>query len=282
MNSIHCDTLIIDAPYLSHRSYDAPYPLARSDGLKVTQIHSFIRSTIKLNRELNPGKIYITWESHGTPSWRRQLYPDYKPSVKIPDSFIEQRTDIKRLLYKAGVTQYYSPTNEADDVIATLVEKAPVNDKIIIFTVDKDIMQLISDNVSLYTGKELVERDGVRKKFGVSPSHLGDLLAITGDPSDNIPGVFGYGPKKASKLLDEYGHIESFSKELIESFKPIQLDLNKKLVTLNHHCELIELEYENSYTIESILDKYELHRLKNEISKIKGLSRKPISLSEFY
>jgi DNA polymerase-1 len=281
------ETLIIDAPYLTHRSFDAPYNLTRSDGTRVTLVHSFLQSFNALCKKFSPKNVLVAWESHGTPSWRRKLYPDYKPQIKVPESFIEQQDSIKKILYLLNVKQYYSPNNEADDVMAVLRDKfaktyyldTPHN---VIFTVDKDIMQLANNNTHIWDGKNIFDANAVVEKFKVHPWHIANLLAITGDSSDNIPGLKGYGPVKASKLIQEIASVDKIP-EGHPLYKHKQLLMrNKRLTTLNHKCTLTEIKYpKNKETIESILDKYELQSLKKKIPEYKMLGSTH-SLEDFY
>jgi len=270
-------TLIIDGPYLTHKSHSAPYRLSTSDGLDATIIHSFIRSLNYIRKKFKPEKIIITWESHGTESWRKKEYSDYKSSsTPIARMYIDEIKDLQILLHLFGVKQYYSPRNEADDVIAKLtnVEIKPV----LIHTTDKDIMQLVNGYVHVWSGKDIFDSEKVKEKYGVEPMYIPDLLAIAGDKSDNIKGVDGIGFKKASKIINKEGSVEnmtffSCSRNMgySEEIKKRVLK-NKKLTKLNTNCELIEVpnsDFKTEHTIESLLDKYNLKKMKEKIDEYK-------------
>ena len=276
-------TLIIDGPYLSHKSYDAPYAIHRSDGLKVTHIHAFIQGFQALRKQFNPDKTIVAWESHGTPSWRREILPEYKPKVTVPTDFIEQQEDLKKVLYLLGVPQYYSPQNEADDVIATLVEihKNLKLVPIVIHTTDKDMMQLVDSDVKVWSTKQLVDEEAVIHKFKVPPNRLCDLLAVTGDSSDNIPGVAGYGPVKASKIIKQFDRIERIPITVFSLDYLKMLERNKKLIKLNKKCDLVSYKLSEQTTLEKIFDKYSLPSLKKKIPELK-LQVTVKSLSQFY
>lgn len=272
-------TLIIDGPYLTHKSHSSPYHLSTSDGLDATIIHSFIRSLNFIRKKFNPNKIIITWESHGTESWRKKQYPDYKTSkTPLARMYIDEIKDLQLLLHLFGIKQYYSPRNEADDVIAKLtnIEEKPI----VIHTTDKDIMQLVDGNIHIWTGKDIFDSEKVKEKFGVEPKYIADLLAIAGDKSDNIQGIRGIGFKKAAKLINKDGLVEKMSFFSCSRNMGYTMEIkervlkNKRLTQLNMNCELLEVpnpDFKTDQTIESIMDKYKLKQMKEKIEEYKLL-----------
>ena len=275
------ETLIIDGPYLAHRSYDAPYRLTTKDGRDSTMIHSFIRSLNAFRKQFNPNIIIIAWESPGTPSWRKQQYPAYKGTRgRLDEQFIYQLNDLQNLLHLFGVKQYNSPCNEADDVIARL-SIDNIKYPVVVFTKDKDIMQLVGEQLQVYDGKEFYDINKVKEKFFVWPEQIPDLLAIAGDKSDNIEGLEGFGFKKAAKIIEEIGDIEHLnmltcSRNLVYSEQTKNMLMqNKKLTKLNFDCTLQTIPKEIvKDTIESIMDKYELKKMKESIEEYKLLGGK--------
>jgi len=272
------DTLLVDGPYLAHRSYDAPYKLTTSNGRDATMIHSFIRSLNSFRKKFKPNQIIVAWESPGTPSWRRKQYPAYKGTRdKLDSQYIYQLNDLQKLLHLLNVNQYNSPTNEADDVIANLtVGEAMDFNNVLIFSSDKDLMQLVDIYCHMYNGKQLYTVDDVKEKFGVLPKYLPDLLAITGDKSDNIEGIEGFGNKKAAKLVNEECHVEeidfgSCSTNIVWSEQLKKKILNNKyLIMLNYDCKLERIpKYRVNESLISILNKYELNSIKNKIEEYK-------------
>jgi len=270
------DILLIDGPYLAHRSFSAPYKLKTRTGHDSTMIHTFMLSLRQLKKKFLPDEIIIAWESHGTQSWRRELYLQYKPLKTIPESFVHQLNDLKILLHSLGYKQFKSPENEADDVIATYVFQEPQKN-IVIFTVDKDIMQLINQKTHIYDGKRIVQDIDVKQKFGVKPYQIPDLLALTGDSADNIKGVQNIGLRKASKLLAQYETVENIPDSIIP--KNLVL-LNKKLTTLNKTCNLLSYIPLNDSSIDDITHKYELRKIQEEIDTFK--IKKEVKLENFF
>jgi len=251
--------LIVDGPYLSYRSFSAPYKLTTKDGLDSTLIHTFFKSLHKLEREHKPTEVIFTWES-GI-SWRRQLLKTYKPVREKEPSHLMQLFDLKKMLQHLGYRQVFSLGDEADDCIATLVfqEEKPTN----IFTTDKDLMQLISDTtpVRVINKDKIMTKQSVIDKFGVIPYLIPDYLALVGDASDNIKGINGIGPKKASTLLNKYKNLENIplTREQRET-----AFLNRRLTRLNRKAKLLEV-HPSPITLLEYLDKYELKELKEKI-----------------
>lgn len=259
------DVLLVDGPFLAHKSECAPFQVNTKDGRSATMILTFMRTLNALRKQFKPKKIIVAWESHGTKSWRRELYPEYKPKKEITDSFIEQLNDVQRLLCLFGVKQYSADNNEADDVIATI--SAQTDDPVVVFTVDKDIMQVVNEFVHVWNGKMIVTEKEVIEKFGVNADQIPDLLAIMGDSADNIKGVKGYGLKKTAKLLsDDFWYIEEMKDHVLQEYKE-KLLLNKKLTLLNKSCKLREYQIDGNFTKNQILDKYELNSIREKISE---------------
>jgi len=262
--------LIIDGPYMAHRALCSPYSTMTTTGFNSTLIHGFLRSLLAMYKKFSPGKIYITWESHGTPSWRRSLLPTYKPSAPN-DTYISQLTDLKTILSRLNITQYYSPKNEADDVIASLLADKPVST--LIFTTDKDIHQLISDKKRhhILTNNKLMRENDVFSKFGVCPLQIPDYLALVGDKTDNIKGVRNIGEVKAARLLSKYKTVENIPPtEFPKPTDSITAQFNKKLTLLSSDCLYEPISTPNT-SIETLLNKYELLKIKENLKNYKKM-----------
>lgn len=265
------DTLIIDGPYLAHRSYAAPYKLTTTTGMDSTLIHSFIRSLYSFYKKFKPQLTIVAWESHGTKSWRRQQYPAYKPHDSIDMTYVKEVTDLKDILYLLDVPQFSSATNEADDVIATLTKRMSGKNNIV-YTKDKDIMQVITNTTHMFDGKKVLRPQHVIEKFGVLPKQIPDFLAIVGDKSDNIVGIKGYGGKKTSDILMTHHEVECLPYTLFDESTLNKIKNNKRLTLLNNICELTKIpENEPSLTLTEMLDRYELINIKRDINKYRRL-----------
>lgn len=274
---LNYNTLLIDSPYLAYRSFNLNNRLTTSTGLDSTLIHNFIRSLGPLKRKFPDARFVFAWESYGTTQWRRKLYPDYKPHKLMEQDFFFQMKELQQLLLLLGYKQFTSDTNEADDVIATLTGLLD-NLPCIIFTTDKDIMQLIICKIIVvYNGKEIIDQIDVQNKFGIMPYQIPDLLAIWGDTSDNIEGIKGFGLKKSAKYIVDYGSVENlpdspgFTKDLsLLYLNRNKILLNRQLTKLKNDCILKPIEKDNNITIDKVLDKYELKKIKERIDEYKA------------
>lgn len=266
--------VIIDGPYLARKSYAAPFKLTTSTGLNSTMIFTFLRTLKSICDKTKPTEVLVGWESHGTKSWRTRLYPNYKQRTrcKISKEFWDYLYDVQLFLYFLGIKQFFSSENEADDVIGKLVKLSKCEN--IIYTTDKDIMQLVNDDTIVFDGKTKYDAEKVKEKFLVEPKYIPDLLAIWGDVSDNIEGVKGYGLRKSARVVNRYGFIENIPQtESVSKYKNKML-FNKKLVTINSNCNIEPIpsnNFKTTETIETLLEKYELNSIKKDIDQYRNL-----------
>jgi len=166
-----------------------------------------------LLRKHKPDYLVVAFDAPG-PTFRHEMYPEYKATrPKMPDELRSQIPYIFQVCEGYRIPALEVPGFEADDVMGTLarlgVEKGL---EVCLVTSDKDLLQLVSDEVRVYDPDRRRERvldpEGVEKERGLRPEQFRDFLALTGDTSDNVPGVPGVGPKTAQKLLAEYGTLE--------------------------------------------------------------------------
>jgi len=203
---------LIDGHSYAYRAFHAIRQLTDSRGLWLNAVYGFVRMLLKLIREEEPDYIAVAFDTPGE-TFRHRLYDDYKANrAEQPEEMRHQIPLIKEVVDAFKIPIFEADDYEADDVLATLAACAESQGiEAIIVTSDKDMFQLISDNVKvLNPHKEdiLYDADEVRDRFGVGPEKMRDLLALAGDTSDNVPGVPGVGPKTAAALLNEYGSLE--------------------------------------------------------------------------
>lgn len=149
-------------------------------------------------------------------NWRHDLCETYKANRKPkPESATQGLTDVLERVKANGVAVAYAEGYEADDVIATLVAQCWAH-RVVIMSDDKDLAQLVSDDVKLWCNRHPYERGPreVEAKYGVPPSQIRDLLALWGDPSDNVPGCDGIGQQKACNVLARFGSIDGMTEAL--------------------------------------------------------------------
>jgi DNA polymerase-1 len=203
--------VLIDAANCLYRAFFALPPLRASDGFPTNALHGFTQMLRKVLREEQPTAVAVVFDPPGG-SFRRELYAGYKAKRDAqPEDLTAQFPVARELVEAAGIPLLEVPGFEADDVIASLVRHAPEGTEVVIVSSDKDLMQLVTEQVSLLdTMKDRrIGPADVEKRFGVPPERLLDLRALVGDPSDNIPGVKGIGEKGAAKLINEFETLEA-------------------------------------------------------------------------
>ncbi|MDA8130441.1 MAG: DNA polymerase I [Elusimicrobia bacterium] len=202
---------IIDAHAFLHRSYHALPKFSTSKGEEVGALFGFTRLLLKILRERKPEYLAVCFDSKGG-TFRDDLYGDYKANRPDTDEGLVSQLITARDLVKAlGLKGLYLKGYEADDIIATLARRAAAAGmEAVIVSGDKDAAQLVGEQVKMWDGSspEFSGPEAVERKYGVPPSLLPDYFALTGDSSDNVPGVAGVGPKGASKLVQTYGPLE--------------------------------------------------------------------------
>jgi DNA polymerase-1 len=207
---------IFDGYNFIFRAYHALPMLNAADGRPVNAVHGFVRMVQAARREFAPELMVAVFDAGGD-GHRRRDFKDYKAQRPAPpDDLIPQFRLVRDATDALGIARVEHPEYEADDLIAGYVRHAQDEGmRVVIVSSDKDLMQLVhlgdgKPSVLLWDtmkSKTLGPAE-VEEKFGVGPDRLGDLLALTGDSSDNIPGVPGIGPKTAAELLNAYGDLE--------------------------------------------------------------------------
>ena len=199
--------ILVDGSSYLFRAFHALPPLVNSKQIPtgaVKGVINMIRSMIKSNPDSN---VVIVFDAKGK-TFRNDLYDDYKAHrPPMPDELKVQIAPIHRIVQAMGLPVLIIDGVEADDVIGTLAREASeAGISTLISTGDKDLAQLVDDQVSLINTmtNEALDVDGVKSKFGVYPNQIIDYLALVGDSADNIPGVPSVGPKTAVKWLSEH------------------------------------------------------------------------------
>ncbi len=204
---------VIDGHALCYRAYYAfiKNPLTNSSGQNTSAIFGFARMLLKLIAEQKPDYLAVAFDPPKK-SFRFALYPDYKANrVKMPDDLRAQIEEIKNMVSVLGIPKLEESDFEADDVLGTLARRfASEETEVVLVTGDKDAYQLVGEHVSIYAAKkgiteyEMMDAAAVTEKLGITPDRVIDYMAITGDASDNVPGVKGIGEKGARKLIAEF------------------------------------------------------------------------------
>ena len=222
--------VLIDSNNIAYRAFFAlPDTITTSSGMITNAVLGFTNMVLKLAEDLRPDTIICAFDSKA-PTFRHKMFDQYKiHRKKMPDELIHQIPLIKHVMEAFNIVCIEKEGMEADDILASLAKTASETYKqTIIVTGDKDMLQMVSDDIKVLSTKRSItdtiiyDRDGVEKKLGVNPDKVKDLLALMGDSSDNIPGVPGIGPKTAVKLIKQFGSMEAIF-EGIESIKSPKL-----------------------------------------------------------
>ena len=281
---------LIDGYALLYRSHFALIrnPLINTKGQHTSALYGFTKTLLKLIKEDSPDYIVAVFDGKDK-TFRHKMYPEYKATrEKMPDELRSQLSILWDLVESFNIKSLLVNGFEADDIIGTLAimgKKNNLNCKII--SGDKDFMQLVDSNIKLHSpGKNgatiIYGPDEVKKKWGVPPSQIVDLLGLMGDSSDNVPGVRGVGVKTAVKLLEKYGSFEKIlenaddieNKKIRDSLKNESelAYLSKKLVTIKTDMDLdvdfkdLRLKEFNLKKLTNIFDELEFNKFKKELN----------------
>ena len=283
------EIVLVDGSGYIFRAYYALPRMTRSDGLPVNAIFGFCNMLLKLLEDIQKEKgggigVAVIFDA-ARKTFRNDIYQDYKANRSDPpEDLVPQFDIIKTIPELFNIPSIQSLGFEADDLIASYSKKA-INENINVTIVssDKDLMQLLKYNVTLFDPikrKDIGPKD-VLEKFGVNPTKVIDVQALAGDQSDNIPGIPGIGVKTASLLINEFDNLENLldkcstipqikRRKKIESNKELAI-ISKKLVTLKEDVELpISLEKLKFKPLEvkkliSFLDDMEFSRIKSQV-----------------
>jgi len=202
--------ILVDGSNYVFRAFYAIRDLTNSKGFPTNAIYGFTTMLMKLRRDFNSQYLAVVFDLKG-PTFRHESYKDYKANRKaIPEALIPQFSCIKDVIRAFSIPILEQQGIEADDIIGTLARRyAGEGMKVIIVSGDKDMMQLVTDNIVMVdTMKEKTyDAAAVKERFGVGPEKVVEILGLMGDASDNIPGVPGIGPKGALALIEEYGTV---------------------------------------------------------------------------
>lgn len=203
---------LLDGYNLMYRMFYAVPPFTAPDGAPVNAVFGLAKMLLGFHTYDSPDHLAVIMDSKAE-NFRSKIYPEYKAQRdRMPDDLRSQESLIFELFEVMEIPMIAKEGFEADDIIgtfATKLEKDPEND-IYIVSGDKDLYQFVGDRVAVYdTMKRVIaRRKEAIEKFGVPPERVVDYLAIVGDTSDNIPGIMGFGPKKAEALITQYGSLE--------------------------------------------------------------------------
>ena len=209
------ELFLIDGNSLAYRAFFAlPESIATADGRPTNAIYGFASMMAKLLIDHHPRAVIVAWDRGW--SGRETVYAEYKSQRKSrPDLLKEQWPHLAPLAEAFGFKNVHVDGYEADDVIATLANRAAdAGMPVMIVSGDRDVYQLVRDGIRVMTTSrgvtdtKIYDHDGVVERYGIPPELVTDFIGLKGDTSDNIPGVPGIGDKTAAQLLQQFGSLE--------------------------------------------------------------------------
>lgn len=282
--------VLVDANSLIHRAFHALPPFKTKKGELVNAVYGFCSILLNILDRIKPDYLTVCFDV-SKKTFRHEEYKEYKANrVKAPDELYAQFDRIKEILNTMEVPIHQMEGFEADDVIGTIKEKVGEegDTQVYIITSDKDALQLVDDYTFVVSpakggnDNKIYNEEAVVKRFGLTPSQIVDFKAITGDPSDNIPGVMGIGDKGATNLLQKYktldgvyGHLDEIKGAIHDKLEKNKEEayFSQKLVTLvrdvpiDFNMESTKFHPEDFKKVLPLFDELEFRSL---VSRLKG------------
>ncbi|KAM9986691.1 hypothetical protein ACTFIY_011098 [Dictyostelium cf. discoideum] len=305
-------TVLIDGTLMAYKA-NATTPSLTNDGMNVNVLYGFMRSMLKVIDELKPiDSIVVCFDPKGGSNFRRDLYPEYKSNrPPTPPELLQQLLLIPEVTDSINVAFTKVDGYECDDLLATYSKLAsqegykfiesneqydPTHpdtnrfngSQVTIVTDDKDIYQLVNDNVSVYSTRRglMMDKQGVIDKFGFEPNKFVTFQSLIGDKVDNIPGIPRIGEKTATDIIKKFGNLNSIIEnidQLPQKFiEPIrssidQLRISYQLAKLNDNVSLNlnldDIKYKpiDRTKFYNFLDKYNFTSIKSSVEKLNKL-----------
>lgn len=204
-------------------AYSGGASLTNPEGTPVGAVYGFTNMMMKLLSDHEEAAIAVIFDA-ARANFRNEIYADYKANRdETPEDLIPQFPLVREATKALGVPSVELEGYEADDLIATYAQHAVAKGKkVVIISSDKDLMQLVSDDIFMMDPmkNKIIDPSGVMEKFGVPPEKVVDVQSLAGDSTDNIPGVPGIGIKTAAQLINEYGSLEELLERAEEITQP--------------------------------------------------------------
>lgn len=208
---------LIDGTAYVYRAFHAIRSLSDSRGMPTNAVFGFTRMLIKLMQDRQPEYAVMLFDAKG-PTFRHERYPDYKANrPPMPDDLVAQLPIIREVTREFNFPVLEMPGYEADDLIGTLSRLATDGGfEVVMITGDKDFVQLVTDQATIWDPMkdEVLDRRGVEEKFGLQPHQMVDVMGLSGDTADNVPGVPGIGMKTALSLIQQFGSMDNLYEQL--------------------------------------------------------------------
>ncbi|MGD9246234.1 MAG: DNA polymerase I, partial [Desulfobacterales bacterium] len=284
---------LIDGTAYIYRAYHAIRSLTNSNGLPTNAAFGFTRILIKLIEDRSPEYVVMFFDAKG-PTFRHKIYKEYKANrPPMPEDLSVQIPHIKKITQGFNIPVMEMQGFEADDLIGTFRLRAEqAGFSVVMVTGDKDFVQLVTDNAIIWDPmkEKTIDIKAVRQSYGVEPGQMVDVMGLSGDSSDNIPGVPGIGPKTALTLIKTFGSMDRLYEQLDKITKKkqhqnliqykAQAFLSRKLVKINtdvpvaFNPEDLKLRKPDHTKLSSLFKMLEFRQLQKDFPKEADLSKK--------
>ena len=284
---------LIDGSAYIHRAFHAIAGLANSRGMPTNAVFGFTRMLIKLMEERRPEYAAMVFDARG-PTFRHEIFPAYKANrPPMPEELSVQIPLIKQVTAAYRLPVVELPGYEADDVIGTLARRLEAEGyAVVMVTGDKDYVQLVGERASIWDPMKDAATDlaSVRANLGVEPAQMVDVMGLSGDATDNIPGVPGIGPKTALELIRTHGSIERLYADLpsvarpklrekLDAFRE-QAFLSRRLAAIDTRAPValetaaLRLSGPDTAALAALFKELEFRQLQHAVPKAADLSAK--------
>jgi len=297
MKSVKKTIYVVDGTSYIHRAYHAIRNLSSSQGLPTNAIFGFTRMLMKLLDDKSPEYGAVAFDVSG-PTFRHKIFKDYKATrPPMPEDMAVQIPYIKEVVHGLNLVVLEKQGYEADDIIGTIARLGQDQGyNVVIVSGDKDFRQILSENTVMWDSMndKLTDSSTIRRDYGIEPEQIIQVMALSGDTSDNIPGIPGVGEKTAINLIQQFGSIENVFEHTdqitrpslrskLEQFKE-QAYLSKKLVTIDRTVPLditpddLRLKVPQKERLAEIFRELEFKSLVDRFSEHAELSKKDYRL----
>ncbi|MDQ1330843.1 MAG: polymerase, partial [Thermodesulfobacteriota bacterium] len=288
---------LIDGSAYIHRAYHAIRSLSNSKGLPTNAIFGFARILIKLMDDWAPKYAVMVFDSKG-PTFRHELFKDYKATrPPMPEDLQVQIPYIKDITRAFNLTVIEMPGYEADDLIGTIARRAEESGFFVVMvTGDKDFLQLVTDKSVIWDPMKDKTTDlkSLKEETGVDPRQIIDVMGLSGDTSDNVPGVPGIGPKTALELIKTFGSMDNLYENLVSITRKKQHEnliqfkeqafLSRRLVEIDTKVPLdfdidsFRFKNPDNQKLSALFQELEFRQLQQSVSGTSDLSGKDYKL----
>lgn len=251
--------IIFDGNAVLHRAYHALPPLTTTDNEPINAVYGMISMLLRVVLDLKPTHLAFAFDTK-EPTFRNKLFPDYQAQrVEVMPDLITQFAKARDTVQAFNIPFFEQAGFEADDLIGTIATEVKSQMPVIVVTGDRDMLQLVDTNVSLYmpvkgmSEGKVMDAAATKEKMGVPPEQIVDFKALVGDPSDNYKGVAGIGPKTAIGLLEKYGTLESIYEHLGELPKKQaeKLELGRDSAYMSQNLARIRCDVKTDFSLEA-------------------------------